>query len=61
MSTQRNTKTEDHKSQAWLMVGTGGRIKLGSPTTPQRARQAAQRTRQTRPLGSSDWVEVRQA
>lgn len=53
--------TPGARAQAWLVMcqeHRSGRIRLGSPTTPERARAAAQRVRGTRPHGSSDWVEV---
>lgn len=52
---------QDLPAQAWLMLyqeHRRGRIRLGSPTTPERARATAQRVRSNRPAGSSDWIEV---
>jgi len=53
---------DGEKAQAVLRQSQAhrrGTVRLGSPTTPERARQTADKVRQTRPLGSSDWVEVR--
>lgn len=55
---------EAGQAQAWLVqeqANRRGRIRLGGPTTPERARETAQRVRQTRPHGSSDYVTVQPA